>query len=183
VCGVRMKGQPPKSTPEAWHKLAQRVSVGKNSAAKPSAVGAARANFIRALSQCAVQGGWSRGKCGQKKRGAWQTHTRLPTNKSIFRVPQGSPPYRHSMSIPHYKSSSADSVKPARLTLSHQRIERSSLISGSATVKQLRSGSALGLNVAPGPSARHLALPFCFCSGRPSRGCIVPTSAVAFRAV
>src|SRR6202167_303184 len=60
----------------------------------------------------------------KKKRGAWQTHTRLPTNKSIFRVPQGSPPYRHSMSIPYYKSSSADSVKPAQLTLSHHRTER-----------------------------------------------------------
>src|ERR1700689_5531267 len=60
----------------------------------------------------------------QKKRGAWQTHTRLPTNKSIFRVPQGSRPYRHSMSIPYYKSSSADSVKPAQLTLSHHRTER-----------------------------------------------------------
>jgi hypothetical protein len=50
---------------------------------------------------------------GQKKRGAWQTHTRLLTNTSIFRVPQGSPPYRHKMSIPHYKSSSADFVKGA----------------------------------------------------------------------
>jgi hypothetical protein len=35
------------------------------------------------------------------------------TNGSIFRVPQGSPPYQQRMSIAHYKSTPADSVKPA----------------------------------------------------------------------
>ena len=113
-----------KSTPEAPQKLAQRANAGNNSEARPSAVGATPANFIRALNRYGVRGGWSRWKRGQKKRGAWQTHTRLLTNKSIFRVPQGSPPYRHKMSIPYYKSSSADPVKPAQLTLSHQQSGR-----------------------------------------------------------
>jgi len=41
---------------------------------------------------------------GPKKRGAWQTHTRLSaTDESNFRVPQGSPPYQHSMPMPDYK--------------------------------------------------------------------------------
>jgi len=83
---------------------------------------------------------------GAKKRGAWQTHTRLFTNKSIFRVPQGSPPYRHSMSIPYYKSTSADSVKPERLTLSHHRTERLSLAAPHICPEQRTLGSFASLN-------------------------------------
>jgi hypothetical protein len=39
----------------------------------------------------------------EKKRGAWLNHTRPLTDKSIFRVPQGSPPYRQKCRCPIMK--------------------------------------------------------------------------------
>ena len=55
----------------------------------------------------------------KKKRRMADSHAPL-TNTSIFRVPQGSPPYRHSMPIPHYVSGFASYVNGGWLTLSHQ---------------------------------------------------------------
>jgi hypothetical protein len=56
---------------------------------------------------------------GKKKEAHGRITRASHKDESIFRVPQGSPPYRHKMSIPHYKSGSTDFVKRGWLTLSH----------------------------------------------------------------
>jgi hypothetical protein len=61
---------------------------------------------------------------GAKKEARGRITRASFTDESNFRVPQGSPPYRQKMPIPHYKSRSADVVKGGWLTLSHQRSER-----------------------------------------------------------
>jgi hypothetical protein len=49
-----------------------------------------------------------------KKRGAWQnSHAPLTVNELNSRVPQGSPPYQHSMPMPDYKISYGVFVKLA----------------------------------------------------------------------
>ena len=78
-------------------------------------------SFIRKRSMCGMGShsvsDRSLAKAGgiKKKRGAWQNHTRLSIDdESIIRVPQGSPPYRHNMSMPDYKIIYCEIVKSAK---------------------------------------------------------------------